>query len=73
MLYPQFQDFPNQVFITKRNGNNVDPKLNGLLKRGDLKVTNVGSYSNRNAMENDLNQKSKTFQKTKELKIIFHR
>lgn len=71
VLYPQFKDFPNQVFVTSGNGENVNSKLMVLLEEDNMKVTDERFYSNQNVELNNLNQRSKTFQRKKNEKVEF--
>lgn len=71
MLYPQFLDFPNQVFVTSGNGENLNMKLKDLLDKDNKKVYDDGFYSNQNVEENNLNHRSKTFQHQESQKLNF--
>ena len=66
VLYPTcVKGLPNQVFVTTGNGDNVDPKINELLKEDNSKVTDEVFYSYQNVIENGLNQRSKAFESQK--------
>lgn len=49
------------LFVTSGNDENVNSKLNDFFKEDNLKLSDEGFYTNENVMENELNQKSKTF------------
>lgn len=69
ILYPScIKCLPNQVCVTKGNGDDVDPKVNKLVKEDNANVTNEGVYSNQNIVGNDLNKRSKVFQRHKSQK-----
>lgn len=71
VVYPRFKDFedivyPNQVFVTKGNGDTVALELNKLVNEDNVNVTDEGFYSNKRTIKNGLNKYSKVFQnKTK--------
>lgn len=59
VLYPQLKDFPNQLFVTSRNEENVNLKLKDLLEEDNKKVSDEGFYSNQKSSFKH-NKKEKT-------------
>lgn len=53
------------MFVRTGNRDNIDPKINELLKEDNSNVTDEGFYSNQNVIENGLNQGYKVLQRQK--------
>lgn len=45
VVYPNFKDFPNQVFVTKGNYDKIDQRFISMVNKDNMKVTYAGLYS----------------------------
>ncbi|XP_023733619.1 uncharacterized protein LOC111881461 [Lactuca sativa] len=70
VVYPNFKCsddviFPNQVFVTTGNVENVKPKFKKLVKEDNLKTTYDGFFLNQSTVENNLTKNSYVFNRQK--------
>ena len=68
VVYPNFKCtddavFPNQVFITTRNGDKDNPEVNKIVDEDKKETTKERFLSNQSTVENTLNKNSSTFQR----------
>ena len=57
--------FPNQVFVTKGNGESVKPEINKLVEEDNKKASKDGFFSNQSIIENNMTKNSYTFPRKK--------
>ncbi|XP_023768575.1 uncharacterized protein LOC111917153 [Lactuca sativa] len=57
--------FPNQVFVTTKNVENIKPELKKMVEEDNTKTTEEGFFANQNTVENNLTKNSYVFQREK--------
>lgn len=77
VVYPNFTCtdevvFPNQVFFTTGNAENVKPEFNKMIEEDNKRSTDEGFFANQNIVENNITKNSYVFQKqkSKELWVV---